>query len=99
MKLQQSKCKEGLLFSGSTQPLVQVSLIGLVCFRCPGMFNALAGMGGGGQVKATAANNATTAQMLGSAAMGYVFDFSLKSRRTRGYVGIGNVAFCCILQL
>ncbi|CAK7348587.1 unnamed protein product [Dovyalis caffra] len=38
-----------------------VSLIGLVCFCCPGMFNALAGMGGGGQVKATAANNADTA--------------------------------------
>lgn len=42
-------------------PLVQVSLIGLVCFCCPGMFNALSGMGGGGQVDPTAANNANTA--------------------------------------
>lgn len=42
-------------------PLVQVSLIGLVCFCCPGMFNALSGMGGGGQVDTTAANNANTA--------------------------------------
>ncbi|RVW41299.1 UNC93-like protein 1 [Vitis vinifera] len=42
-------------------PLVQVCLIGLVCFCCPGMFNALSGMGGGGQVDATAANNANTA--------------------------------------
>ncbi|KAM7261920.1 hypothetical protein ACFE04_020997 [Oxalis oulophora] len=42
-------------------PLVQVSLIGLVCFCCPGMFNALSGMGGGGQVDDTAANNANTA--------------------------------------
>ncbi|KDP46013.1 hypothetical protein JCGZ_14920 [Jatropha curcas] len=42
-------------------PLVQVSLIGLVCFCCPGMFNALSGMGGGGQVDQTAANNANTA--------------------------------------
>ncbi|KAE8697216.1 UNC93-like protein 1 [Hibiscus syriacus] len=42
-------------------PLVQVSLIGLVCFCCPGMFNALSGMGGGGQVKTTVANNANTA--------------------------------------
>ncbi|XWS76774.1 hypothetical protein CRYUN_Cryun01aG0206600 [Craigia yunnanensis] len=42
-------------------PLVQVSLIGLVCFCCPGMFNALTGMGGGGQVDPTAANNANTA--------------------------------------
>ncbi|XP_058085018.1 UNC93-like protein 1 [Magnolia sinica] len=42
-------------------PLVQVSLIGLICFCCPGMFNALTGMGGGGQVDPTAANNANTA--------------------------------------
>ncbi|PSS32273.1 UNC93-like protein [Actinidia chinensis var. chinensis] len=42
-------------------PLVQVSLIGLVCFCCPGMYNALMGMGGGGQVDPTAVNNANTA--------------------------------------
>lgn len=42
-------------------PLVQVSLIGLVCFCCPGMFNALSGMGGGGQVDATASDNSLTA--------------------------------------
>ncbi|KAI4363710.1 hypothetical protein MLD38_019893 [Melastoma candidum] len=42
-------------------PLIQVSLIGLVCFCCPGMFNALSGMGGGGQIDVTAANNANTA--------------------------------------
>ncbi|XP_022151338.1 UNC93-like protein 1 [Momordica charantia] len=42
-------------------PLVQVLLIGLVCFCCPGMFNALSGMGGGGQVDPTAADNASTA--------------------------------------
>ncbi|KAH8492316.1 hypothetical protein H0E87_021764 [Populus deltoides] len=41
--------------------LVQVTLIGLVCFCCPGMFNALAGLGGGGQENPTAANNANTA--------------------------------------
>ncbi|EPS71170.1 hypothetical protein M569_03587 [Genlisea aurea] len=42
-------------------PLVQVILIGIVCFCCPGMFNALSGMGGGGQIDPTAANNANTA--------------------------------------
>ncbi|CAL0327533.1 unnamed protein product [Lupinus luteus] len=42
-------------------PFVQVILIGLVCFCCPGMFNALSGMGGGGQVNATASNNSLTA--------------------------------------
>ncbi|KAI4306600.1 hypothetical protein L6164_029861 [Bauhinia variegata] len=42
-------------------PLIQIILIGLVCFCCPGMFNALSGMGGGGQVDHTASNNALTA--------------------------------------
>uniref|UniRef100_A0A0C9RT92 TSA: Wollemia nobilis Ref_Wollemi_Transcript_14048_1593 transcribed RNA sequence n=1 Tax=Wollemia nobilis TaxID=56998 RepID=A0A0C9RT92_9CONI len=42
-------------------PVVQVALIGLVCFCCPGMFSALSGMGGGGQVDHTAANDANTA--------------------------------------
>ncbi|KAA8521043.1 hypothetical protein F0562_011804 [Nyssa sinensis] len=42
-------------------PLVQISLIGLVCFCCPGMFNALSGMGGGGQLRQSVANNANTA--------------------------------------
>ncbi|KAK4743444.1 hypothetical protein SAY87_001445 [Trapa incisa] len=42
-------------------PLIQVGLIGFVCFCCPGMFNALTGMGGGGQVNHKAANNANTA--------------------------------------
>lgn len=52
--------KSSSLFRYSS-PLVQVVLIGVVCFCCPGMFNALSGMGGGGQVDPTAANNANTA--------------------------------------
>ncbi|KAJ7538750.1 hypothetical protein O6H91_11G062200 [Diphasiastrum complanatum] len=42
-------------------PLVQVCIIGAVCFCCPGMFNVLSGLGGGGQVSNQAANNALTA--------------------------------------
>jgi len=42
-------------------PLVQVGLIGLVCFCCPGMYWAQTGMGGGSQVDHKAANNANTA--------------------------------------
>ncbi|CAJ1974599.1 unnamed protein product [Sphenostylis stenocarpa] len=42
-------------------PLIQTVLIGFVCFCCPGMFNALSGMGGGGQLNTTASNNALTA--------------------------------------
>jgi MFS family permease len=42
-------------------PLSQVSLLGLICFCCPGMFNALSGLGGGGQLDHTTADNANTA--------------------------------------
>ncbi|PIA15730.1 MFS general substrate transporter [Coemansia reversa NRRL 1564] len=41
--------------------MTQVILVGFICFLCPGMFNALNGMGGGGQLDPTAGNNANTA--------------------------------------
>ncbi|EGO03432.1 hypothetical protein SERLA73DRAFT_69299 [Serpula lacrymans var. lacrymans S7.3] len=39
-------------------PYTQVVMLGFVCFLCPGMFNALTGLGGGGQVDAKTAANA-----------------------------------------
>ncbi|KAG9317175.1 major facilitator superfamily domain-containing protein [Chiua virens] len=42
-------------------PYFQVSMLGFVCFMCPGMFNALGGIGGGGQVNTTAQANSNTA--------------------------------------
>ncbi|OJA17344.1 hypothetical protein AZE42_09602 [Rhizopogon vesiculosus] len=39
----------------------QVCLVGFVCFMCPGMFNALTGLGGGGQINATSSANANAA--------------------------------------
>ncbi|KAJ2660743.1 hypothetical protein IW148_003660 [Coemansia sp. RSA 1199] len=41
--------------------MTQVVLVGLVCFLCPGMFNAVNGMGGSGQPDPTVSNNANTA--------------------------------------
>src|ERR1700755_1225232 len=34
-------------------PYTQVVLLGFVCFSCPGLFNALNGLGAGGQVDGT----------------------------------------------
>jgi hypothetical protein len=42
-------------------PITQVSMLGLVCFMCPGLFNALTGLGGGGQVDPTINAKANTA--------------------------------------
>ncbi|KAJ1911264.1 hypothetical protein H4219_005993 [Mycoemilia scoparia] len=39
----------------------QIVLVGLVCFCCPGMFNALSGIGGGGQIDHSIVDNANTA--------------------------------------
>ncbi|ORX69645.1 MFS general substrate transporter [Linderina pennispora] len=39
----------------------QIVILGFICFGCPGMFNALNGTGGGGQVDREAGNNANTA--------------------------------------
>ncbi|KAF8990397.1 major facilitator superfamily domain-containing protein [Cyathus striatus] len=42
-------------------PLTQVTMLGFVCFMCPGLFNALNGLGGGGQVDPTTSANANAA--------------------------------------
>lgn len=38
-------------------PKVQLLMVSMVCFLCPGMFNALGGLGGGGKADATLADN------------------------------------------
>ncbi|KAJ6472645.1 MFS general substrate transporter [Mycena vulgaris] len=42
-------------------PTTQVAMLGLVCFMCPGLFNALSGIGGGGQIDQTTGANANSA--------------------------------------
>lgn len=38
-------------------PAVQLGMVSFVCFLCPGMFNALGGLGGGGKADVTLADN------------------------------------------
>ena len=42
-------------------PVVQVVMLGFVCFMVPGLFNALNGLGGGGQVNPSTSANANAA--------------------------------------
>lgn len=48
-------------FPGYATPPVQLGIVALVCFMCPGMFNALNGLGGGGQFDATVNDNSQVA--------------------------------------
>ncbi|KAI8325658.1 UNC93-like protein C922.05c-like protein [Martensiomyces pterosporus] len=41
-------------------PMTQVVIMSFICFLCPGMFNALNAMGGGGQVNRQVSNNTNT---------------------------------------
>jgi MFS family permease len=52
-------------------PPVQLVIVSLVCFMCPGMFNALNGMGGGGQIDPLANNRANTALYSTFAVVGF----------------------------
>ncbi|KAK2788432.1 hypothetical protein FQN53_003578 [Emmonsiellopsis sp. PD_33] len=51
-----------------TNPWFQIVLISFICFCCPGMYNALGGMGGSGQVDPTVAANANVALLSATAA-------------------------------
>ncbi|KAG2237808.1 major facilitator superfamily domain-containing protein [Thamnidium elegans] len=42
-------------------PVFQIFLVGMICFCCPGMFNALSGIGAAGKADAKAATDANTA--------------------------------------
>ncbi|KAF8072264.1 major facilitator superfamily domain-containing protein [Lyophyllum atratum] len=49
-------------------PMTQIVLISLICFCCPGMYNAIGGLGGSGQLDSTVAANATVALLAATAA-------------------------------
>lgn len=52
-------------------PQAQLILVSLVCFQWPGMFNALSGMGGGGQVDTKTADVAGLTLYAVSAVVGF----------------------------
>ncbi|KAF2226459.1 major facilitator superfamily domain-containing protein [Elsinoe ampelina] len=52
-------------------PPTQLALIAFVCFMCPGMYNALGGMGGGGQIDPVAADHANVAVYSTFAVIGF----------------------------
>lgn len=73
-------------------PPTQLVIVSFVCFMCPGMFNALNGMGGGGQLDPTANNRANTALYSTFAVIGFfagTFTNKLGIRTSLSFGGIG----------
>ncbi|PKY06933.1 DUF895 domain membrane protein [Aspergillus campestris IBT 28561] len=58
-------------FPWFASPETQLILVSFVCFLCPGMFNAVSGLGGAGQLDKTDVNNANTALYSTFAVVGF----------------------------
>lgn len=82
----------GYTFPWYASPPTQLVIVSFVCFMCPGMFNALNGMGGGGQMDATANNHANTALYSTFSVVGFfagTFTNKLGIRTALSFGGIG----------
>lgn len=82
----------GYKFPWFASPPVQLVIVSFVCFMCPGMFNALNGMGGGGQLDPTANSRANTALYSTFAVVGFfagTFTNKLGIRTALSFGGIG----------
>ncbi|KAI0137517.1 major facilitator superfamily domain-containing protein [Xylariales sp. AK1849] len=73
-------------------PKVQLFMVAMVCFMCPGMYNALGGLGGAGLSDHTAQTNASTALYSVFAVVGFfsgTFANKLGLRLTLSLGGLG----------
>lgn len=84
----------GLRLPWFASPAIQLGIVSLVCFLCPGMFNALSGMGGGGQVNATAQNKANTALYSTFAVVGFFAGTITNKLGIRLTLAIGGLGYC-----
>ncbi|KAJ5720658.1 MFS general substrate transporter [Penicillium malachiteum] len=68
MVVENQEQKKTSVYQIYTNSWFQILLISFICFCCPGMYNALTGLGGSGQVNQTVAANATVALLAATAA-------------------------------
>ncbi|KAI9889039.1 MAG: hypothetical protein M1814_006042 [Vezdaea aestivalis] len=77
-------------------PPMQLIIVALVCFLCPGMFNALTGLGGAGQLSPNDNNNANVALYSTFAVVGFfagTFANRLGIRLTLSFGGLGYCVY------
>lgn len=85
-----------LHFPGYATPPVQLGIVALVCFMCPGMFNAINGLGGAGQITPQVADNANVAVYSTFSVVGFFagsFANRLGLRLTLSFGGLGYLIY------
>ncbi|KAG9527192.1 MFS general substrate transporter, partial [Aureobasidium melanogenum] len=75
-------------------PATQLVIVAFVCFLCPGMFNALSGMGGGGQVSANAADEANVALYACFSVVGFFAGSIVNYIGIRFSLSFGGLGYC-----
>lgn len=83
-------------FPGYATPPVQLVIVALVCFMCPGMFNAINGLGGAGQFTAKVSDNANVAVYSTFSVVGFFagsFANRLGLRLTLSFGGLGYLIY------
>ncbi|KIW55631.1 hypothetical protein PV05_04362 [Exophiala xenobiotica] len=75
-------------------PQFQIVFVALVCFLCPGMFNAVNGLGAAGQVNAHDINNANTAVYATFSVVGFFAGTIANKIGLRLTLGIGGFGYC-----
>jgi len=75
-------------------PKIQLGMVAFVCFLCPGMFNALGGMGGGGKTDPTLADNMNTALYSTFAVFGFFGGTFVNRLGVRLTLAFGGIGYC-----
>ncbi|PQE09579.1 major facilitator superfamily transporter protein [Rutstroemia sp. NJR-2017a WRK4] len=75
-------------------PQVQLVLVAIVCFLCVGMYNALSGLGGGGQLSAKPADNANTALYSTFSVVGFFAGTFANRLGIRLTLSLGGLGYC-----
>ncbi|KAJ6084136.1 hypothetical protein N7486_010936 [Penicillium sp. IBT 16267x] len=84
----------GLNIPWYASPRVQLVMVSFVCFMCPGMFNALGGMGGGGKTDATLADNMNTALYSTFAVFGIFGGTFVNRLGVKWTLAFGGTGYC-----
>ncbi|KAL0934417.1 major facilitator superfamily transporter [Colletotrichum truncatum] len=75
-------------------PRIQLFMVSFICFLCPGMFNALTGLGGGGQVNTSAQTKASTALYSTFAVVAFFAGTFANRLGLRLTLSIGGLGYC-----
>lgn len=75
-------------------PKVQLGMVAFVCFLCPGMFNALGGLGGGGKSDPTLADNMNIALYSTFAVVGFFAGTFVNKLGVKITLSFGGLGYC-----